>query len=125
MEDSGNLQGLERAAERAVGRVCGLGHCIWKTGKRWASRGQRATRRGVHEACSGTDGSRSGGGGSESSLAHLTGQGGQGSSGISQVGEGFASQPTIDRQTLEVPALEGGIAAFGGIASLVIETFPG
>jgi len=39
--------------------------------------------------------------------------------------EGLAAERAIDGKTLEVPALEGGVAALGGVAGAMIEPLPG
>jgi hypothetical protein len=125
MKDSGSLPGLEKTFERVVGPVCGLRSCFCKTkmeqaGRQGVTRHAETYQRGVQR-----NEPHSGGGGGEGRLTYQSGHGGQCVPSVSQVSEGFAPQATIDRQTLEVPALEGGIAALGCVAGLVIETFPG
>jgi len=56
---------------------------------------------------------------------HQAGQGGQVGPDVSQEDEGFPSWQAIDGQAFKFPVFDGGIATFGGIASTVIEAFPG
>ncbi len=61
----------------------------------------------------------------EGGLAHETGERGQGRPSISQVDKGFAPQPAIHRQALEVPVLEGSIAGCRSVAGSMVDPFPG
>jgi len=40
-------------------------------------------------------------------------------------GESLASEVAVDRETFEVPTFEGGVATLGGVASAVVDAFPG
>ena len=90
------------------------------------ARGVFAThRKPTHEVDKGRGLPHSGCGGGEGSLSNQSGQSGQGGPGISQISDGFPPQSAIHRKALAFPTLKGSIAAFRGVAGLVVETFPG
>ena len=84
--------------------------------------GARQTRRvGVARARGGRSEDGSGG----SRLPYQAGQGCKGGPGVGEIGQGFGSRLAVDGQAFQVPAFEGGIAAFRGVACTVVEAFPG
>jgi hypothetical protein len=90
-----------------------------------AGKGSGTTQECTHKAYGEMREVHSDGGGREGCFAYQPGHGGQRVPGISQEGKSFAPQATVDRQALEVPALKSAIAAFGGIAGLMVKAFPG
>ena len=52
-------------------------------------------------------------------------QGSQVEPDIGLKGERLAPEVTVDGQSFEVPAFEGGVATLGGVAGAVVDTFPG
>jgi hypothetical protein len=61
----------------------------------------------------------------QSSLADQASEGDEGIPSIGLEGQSLGAFHTKDGEAFEAPAFEGGIAAFDGIASAVIEGFPG
>ena len=81
-----------------------------------------ARRSGSQETVKGSFRSDPCGGGS---FSHQAGQGGQVEPDVGLEGEGFAPEITVDGQSLEAPPFEGGVATLGGVASAVVDAFPG
>jgi hypothetical protein len=63
--------------------------------------------------------------GSRRRLAEESNQGSEVGPDVGEEDEGLAAWLTIDGKTFKVPALAGGVAALGGVASAVVEPFPG
>jgi len=81
----------------------------------------RATRWGNgYEAVGALSGAGGGGG-----LAEEPGKGGEVGPDVGEEDEGLAPRLSIDGEALEVPALEGGVAALAPVAGAVVEPFPG
>ena len=63
--------------------------------------------------------------GSRRCLAEESNQGGEVGPDVGEEDEGLGAWLAIDGKAFKVPALAGGVAALGGVASAVVELFPG
>ena len=62
--------------------------------------------------------------GSRRCLAEESNQGGEVGPDVGEEDEGLGAWLTIDGKAFKVPALAGGVAALGGVASAVVEPLP-